>query len=315
MLDFLPTLLVGGLYLIVMTTGLGLLTHLQMGLTRTANFGVVGFWGFGLYVFGVSYARIDWPFGDPWQFFVATAFATLAAGLAGLLIAWIIADLDVDGALVGTLGFAGIVFILATTLEITEGARGLRGIRFPFDAGNSSSDEFVWLLATTAVVIGIFLYARWVHRSPFGRLLIAIGGNEPLARSLGKSTTRAKLLLFGTTSALMGLLGAMQAVMFRFVAPFQITVTVTLAVLTAMILGGTARVWGPVIGTVIIVGFFDVFFQFYIDVPSSWAPQAVPVGREAIFGLVLMLVLLFRPRGILGEMNRSKLMRRLHDFN
>ena len=314
MLDFLPTLLVGGLYVVVMTSGLGLLTHLQMGLTRMANFGVVGFWGFGLYVFGVSYTQIEWPFGDPFQFLAATALATIAAGLAGLLISWIIADLDVDGALVGTLGFAGIVLILATTLEITEGARGLRGIRFPFDAGNSSSDEFVWLLVTTAVVIGIFFYARWVHRSPYGRLLIAIGSNEPLARSLGKSTTRAKLLLFSTTSALMGLLGAMQAVMFRFVAPFQITVVVTLAVLTAMILGGTARVWGPVIGTLIIVGFFDVFLQFYVSVPADWPPQALPVGREAVFGLVLMLVLVFRPRGILGNMNRPKMMRKLHDF-
>lgn len=315
MLDFLPTLVVGGLYVIVQTAGLGVLTHLQMGLTRMANFGVVGFWGFGLYMFGISYARIDWPFGDPWQFLISTLIATAACGLAGLLVAWIIADLDVDGALVGTLGFASIVFILASALTgITEGARGLRGIRFPLDAGNSSSDEFVWLLITTTVVVGIFLYAKWVHRSPFGRLLIAIGGNEPLARSLGKSTTTAKLRLFATTSALMGLLGALQAVWFRFVAPFQITVTVTLAVLAAMILGGTARVWGPVVGTLIIVGFFDVILQFYITVPASWAPQAVPVAREAIFGLVLILVLIFRPKGILGEMNRPKLMRRLHDF-
>lgn len=315
MLDFLPTLLVGGLYVIVQTAGLGVLTHLQMGLTRMANFGVVGFWGFGLYMFGISYARIEWPFGDPWQFLISTLIATVACGLAGLLVAWIIADLDVDGALVGTLGFASIVFILASALTgITEGARGLRGIRFPMDAGNSSSDEFVWLVITTAVVIGIFLYAKWVHRSPFGRLLIAIGGNEPLARSLGKATTTAKLRLFATTSALMGLLGALQAVWFRFVAPFQITVTVTLAVLAAMILGGTARVWGPVVGTLIIVGFFDVILQFYITVPASWAPQAVPVAREAIFGLVLILVLIFRPKGILGEMNRPKLMRRLHDF-
>ncbi len=315
MLDFLPTLLVGGLYVVVQTAGLGLLTHLQMGLARMANFGVVGFWGFGMYVFGVTYTHFDWPFGDPWQFVISAIAATAAAGVAGLLIAWIIADLDVDGALVGTLGFAGIVLLLASTLTgLTDGARGLRGIVFPFDAGNSSSNEFVWLIVTLLVVVGILLYATWVHRSPFGRLLIAIGGNEPLAQSLGKATTLAKYRLFATTSALMGLLGALQAVWFRFVAPFHITVTVTLAVLTGMILGGTARVWGPIIGTVITIGFFDVILQFYISVPSSWAPQVVPVGREAVFGLVLILVLIFRPRGILGDMNRPKLMRRLHDF-
>lgn len=315
MLDFLDAFLISGSFGVVQIIGLGLLVHLQMGLTRVANFGVVGFWGLGLYVFGVLYIKVDWPFGDPWVFFICVIAAVVATAIAGLFVAWLIADLDDDGALVGTLGFAAVVLILATTQNsLTGGATGLGGMRFPFDAGPAKTNEFIWLVITTAVVVAIFLYCRWVHRSPYGRLLISVGANEPLARSLGKSTRAAKLSLFATTSGLMGLLGALQGVMFRFLNPATITVNVTLAALTGLILGGTARVWGAVIGVLVTVGLFDIVVQFYAPLPQAWFTQAIPVAREALFGAALVLVLLFRPKGILGEMKRPQLMRKLHDF-
>jgi branched-chain amino acid transport system permease protein len=314
MLDWLDAFLISGSFGVVQIIGLGLLVHLQMGLTRVANFGVVGFWGLGLYVFGVLYVQVDWPFGDPWQFLICAAIATVASGLAGLLVGWLIADLDVDGALVGTLGFAAVVLILATTqTELTGGATGLGGMRFPYDAGLAKTNEFIWLLITVGLVLAILAYVRWVHRSPYGRLLIAVGTNEPLARSLGKSATHAKLVLFATTSALMGLLGAMQGVMFRFLNPATITVNITLAALAALILGGITRVWGAVVGVLLTVALFDIIVQFYVPLPQEWFTQAIPVAREAVFGASLVLVLLFRPKGILGEMKRPQLMRRIHD--
>ncbi len=201
MIDWIDSFLISGLFDVVMIIGLALLLHLQLGLTRIANFGVVGFWGLGMFVFGVLYVRVDWAFGDPFQFLVAAAIATLVAGIAGLIVGWLIADLNIDGVLVVTLGFAASVQILATTEDdLTGGARGLGGLRIPFDIGKVKEDEFGWLLVLTAVVIGIFLYAWKVHRSPYGRLLIATGSNEALARSLGKSTYRAKLWMFAVTS-------------------------------------------------------------------------------------------------------------------
>ncbi|MEA2026924.1 MAG: branched-chain amino acid ABC transporter permease, partial [Chloroflexota bacterium] len=218
-LDWLDAFLISGLFEVVIIIGLALLLHLQLGLSRIANFGIVGFFGLGMYAFGVLYVRVDWPFGDPWQFLACAAIATLIAGLAGLVIGWLIADLDIDGVLMETLGFAAIVLILATTeRDLTGGALGMGGLRFPFDVGTVKQNEFTWLLVTTVVVVGIFLFARQIHRSPYGRLLIATGGNEALARSLGKPTFRTKIVLFGFTSALMGLLGAMFGVMVHFLS-------------------------------------------------------------------------------------------------
>ena len=312
-LDWLDAFLISGLFQVVMVIGLALLLHLQLGLARIANFGVVGFWGIGMYAFGVLYVQVDWPFGEPWQFLACAAAATLVSGVAGLLVGWLIADLNTDGVLVGTLGFATAVQILATTQDdLTGGARGMGGLGFPFDIGRVKDNEFLWLAIMATVVVGILLYVWRVHRSPYGRLLIAVGANEPLARSLGKSTFRAKLWLFAVGSAGMGLIGAMNGVMVHYLDVGNIGVGVTLAAMVGLVLGGTARVWGAVVGVILTVGLFDIVVQSYLPLPKEWYSQAIPVLREAAFGLTLMLVLLFRPLGLLGDMRRDKLMGRIH---
>ena len=312
-LDLLDAFLIYGLFTVCIITGLALLLHLQLGLARIANFGVVGFFGIGMYTFGVLYVKVDWPFADPWQFFVCLLGGTLMAGLSGLLVGWLTADLNEDGVLVGTLGFATAVFILATTeKDITGGAQGMGGLGFPFDVGGVKANETLWL-AIAAVVMAAILYYVWrVHRSPYGRLLVAVGANEPLARSLGKPTFRTKLWVFAVSSAGMGLLGAVYGVMERFLRPTNLGIDITLAAMVALVLGGSARVWGAVVGVVVTVGFFDIVVQSYLPLPREWYSQTIPVLREALFGAALIIVLMFRPVGILGDMRRDKLMRSMH---
>src|SRR5512146_1904316 len=309
----LPAFLISGLFGLVIVTGLALLLHLQLGLARIANFGVVGFFGLGMYAFGVLYVRVEWPFGDPWLFLVCALLATLITAVAGLVVGWLIADLDTDGVLVGTLAFATAVAILATTqADLTGGSEGMGGMAFPYDIGTVKDNELLWLVIATVVVAAILAFVRQVHRSPYGRLLVAVGANEPLARSLGKATFRTKIWLFVVASAGMGLLGAMNAVMVRFLDPANIGVHVTLAAMVALVLGGTARAWGAVVGAFLSVGLFDILLQNYIPLPPDWSAQTLPVLREAMFGAVLVVVLLFRPLGVLGDMQRDRLMRRLH---
>jgi branched-chain amino acid transport system permease protein len=312
-LGWLDAFLISGLFFVVMVIGLALLLHLQLGLARIANFGVVGFWGVGMYTFGVLFVQVDWPFGEIWAFLLSVLGGVVIAGLSGLLIGWVIADLDIDGMLVGTLGFATVVFILATTQQdLTGGARGLGGLRFPYDVGPVKANESLWLLILTVVVALILYYVHRVHRVPYGRLLTALGDNEPLARSLGKATFRTKLWLFALSSAGMGLLGAMFGVMERFLAVGNIGIEVTLAAIVGLVLGGTARVWGGVVGVVLAVGFFDIVVQSYLPLPREWYTQAIPVFREMMFGVVLIVVLMFRPFGVLGDMRRDKIMRSAH---
>jgi branched-chain amino acid transport system permease protein len=98
----------------------------------------------------------------------------------------------------------------------------------------------------------------------------------------------------------------------RFMRPTNLGVDITLAAMVALVLGGSARVWGATVGVILTVGFFDIVVQNYLPVPREWYSQALPVAREALFGAALILVLMFRPSGILGDMRRDKLMRSLH---
>jgi branched-chain amino acid transport system permease protein len=313
-LEWLDAFLISGLFFVVMVIGLALLLHLQLGLARIANFGVVGFWGIGMYSFGVMFVKVDWPFGDPWPFFISALFGAFVAFLSGLLVGWLIADLDDDGVLGGTLGFATVVWILATTQQgLTGGALGMGGLNFPYQLETVKQKEALWLVFLIVVVAVIFYYVHRVHRAPYGRLLTAIGDNEPLARSLGKRSFRTKLWLFALGSAGMGFLGAMFGVMERFLETANLGIDITLAAIVGLIVGGTARVWGAIVGVVLAIGFFDIVVQFYLPFPREWYTQAIPVLREAVFGAVLIIVLLFRPLGILGDMRRDKLMRSMHD--
>jgi branched-chain amino acid transport system permease protein len=312
-LDWLDGFLLSGTFQVVMVIGLALLLHLQLGLVRIANFGVVGFWAIGAYSFGALFIKVDWSIGEPWPFLISMVFGTVVAGLAGLLVGWVISDLDTDGVLVGTLGFATAVAILVTTeTDITGGARGIGGLNFPFDIGKTKANELLWFGVLFAVV-GLILYYVWrVHRSPYGRLLIAVGDNEPLARSLGKPAFSTKLWLFALGSAGMGLLGAINAVMVHLLIPEAIGINVTLAAIVGLVLGGTVRVWGAVIGVVLAVGFFDIVVQSYLPLPREWYTQTIPVLREMVFGGALIIVLLVRPLGILGDMRRDELIRSTH---
>jgi branched-chain amino acid transport system permease protein len=312
-LDWLDAFLVYGLFSVMMVIGLGLLLHLQLGLARIANFGIVGFWGLGMYSFGVMYAKVDWPFGDIWALLISMAFGTLVAGIAGIVVGWVISDLDIDGVLVGTLGFATCVLIVATTeQDLTGGALGMGGLGFPYDIGSVKANETLWLVILSVIVALILYYVSRVHRAPYGRLLISIGDNEPLTRSLGKQSFRTKLWLFAGSSAVMGLLGAIFGVMERFLDIGNLGIDITLAAMVGLVLGSTTRTWGAVVGVLLTVAVFDIILQSYIPLPQSWYGQAIPNLREMTLGAALILVLMFRPYGVLGPMRRDKTMRRMH---
>ena len=312
-LSWLTQYVVAVVVLIVTTVGLALLLHLQMGLAGIGNFGIVGFYGVGMYGFGMCLVHIPWP--DAWgmllPILLSLLLGTVAAGLAGLLVGWLIVGLDADGILLGTLGFASIVYGLAqTNRDWTGGAEGMGTTQFPYDIGSQKANTLLWLGITVVVVALILLYVIQVHRSPYGRLLIATGQNEPLARSLGKPTFHGKLAMFATTSALMGLLGGMYGIMLHYIRPVELLITVTLAAIVGLVVGGQTRAWGAVVGVVLVGVLFELVFMIWIPFKTEWRRQALPVLRQMLYGATLIGVLMFRPLGILGRMRRDKSVRR-----
>jgi branched-chain amino acid transport system permease protein len=279
---------------IVVFIALATLLHLQFGVTGIVNFGVVGFFGLGMYTFGVFLVQYHIPY------ILAMLMATAVTGLVALGLGAIILDLDSQSILVATLAIATVIEDLAITEKwLTKGVIGLGTVPFPFDLGlYSQVGYFLLALVLTALII---LYAYKLESSPYGRLLFSIRDNEPLARSLGKSTSRQKLIFFAITSALMGLFGTLHASNVHFLVPRMLGPGITFTVWIALILGGRKRILGGLVGTLATIGLFDFVIETFVPIPASAQSQLLPVIKLWVYGLTLMLVLMYRPSGILGQ--------------
>jgi len=189
---------------------------------------------------------------------------------------------------------------LATTEKwLTKGVIGLGTVPFPFNLGPYS--QAAYFLLSLVLTVLIVLYASKLESAPYGRLLMSIRDNEPLAQSLGKSTSRQKLYFFAITSSLMGLFGTLHASNVHFLVPRMLGPGVTFTVWIALILGGRKRILGGLVGTLATIGLFDFVIETFVPIPASAQSQLMPVIKLWIYGLALMLILMYRPSGILGE--------------
>lgn len=274
---------------------LGALLHLQFGRAGIVNFGVVGFSGLGMYLTAILVVDHEIPFAG------ALLLASLGTAAVAALLGWMVLDLDSEAVLVATLAFATIVWHLATTeRDLTGGVVGLGTVPFPFDLGDYQLTQVVYLGVLLAVAAALLVYARQMGRTPYGRLLTSIQDNEPLSRSLGKATSRHKLVFFTVTCGLMGFVGGLDASVNQFLVPRLLMADTTFVIWIALILGGRKRVLGAVVGAVLTVGVFDILIKQYVSVPREFS-QLMPDVELMLFGLVLVLVIMFRPVGLLGS--------------
>ena len=282
---------------IIIYIALATLLHMQFGLTGIVNFGIVGFWGLGMYAMTVFQVQYDM------SYLVALILATLLVGVLAYLLGWVILDLDPQSILVATLAFSTIILHLVTTEKwLTKGVVGIGTVLFPIDIGRRSDLLFMGLLLL--ITMGLIWYAWKIESAPFGRLLLGIQDNETLAQGLGKPTFQQKLVFFAITSAVMGFLGALHASVNQFLTPVLITPGVTFTVWIALILGGKKRVLGSVVGVFVTVGLFDLIIETYLPLPRDYA-ILIPNIKLMLYGLMLIWILMYRPLGILGDRQRA----------
>lgn len=281
---------VSGIFIYI---ALAILLHLQFGLTGIVNFGIVGFWGFGMYATAVLHVQYDF------SYWLAVIVASLLTGVLAYVLGRVILDLDSQSILVATLAFATIIVHLVTSEKwLTKGVVGIGTVSFPFDIGRRTDLAFMGILIVITILL--IIYAYLLEAAPYGRLLRSIHDNELLAQGLGKSTFQQKLIFFTITSMLMGFLGAMHASVNQFLTPMLLGPGVTFTVWIALILGGKKKVLGGLIGVIVTVGLFDLLIETYLPLSSEYA-ILIPNIKLMLYGLMLMLILMYRPFGILGD--------------
>ncbi len=298
--------------------------NLHFGYTGLLNFGQVAFMAVGAYGVGITTSTYGAPL------WVGILVGMLAGVVLGILLGFPTLRLRADYLAIVTIAVGEIIRLIvraATLSDITGGSNGINGFANSFQDWNPLNNtatygfrlfgrinlEFsgadVWELAVGwgLVLLSVLLVWKLVN-SPWGRVLRSIREDEDAATALGKNVFRFKmqsLILGGSFGTLAGIFYAVQQ---NSVQPDNYATQQTFFALTAAILGGLARVWGPVVGAMlfwVILSFTENVLIELIDngIMPDWLMTRAQVGpvRFMLVGLTLVLLMVFRPQGIFGD--------------
>jgi branched-chain amino acid transport system permease protein len=280
--------------LIYLLLSLGL--TIQYGLTGLINFGLVGFFAIGAYASALL-AMKGVPL--PASFLAASVVAGLAAWPIGL----VALRLRDDYFAIVTLGFSETIrLVIANESWLTNGVRGITGVPALFqDAGSSA--PLVTVCALLVVNAAIVLALHYIVRSPFGRALEAVRDDEIALTALGKSPSRFKIEVLILGSALAGLAGAFYGHYVTYIVPDQFVPLTTFYIWMAVIIGGVGRVSGAIVGTVLLIGMLEGS-RFLRDLIPAIPDAEMASVRIGVVGLLLILFMIYRPQGLLGDFTR-----------
>ena len=258
---------------VLMNVGINVLLaislHVVLGLAGQFSIGHAGFLAVGAYTSAVLTEKLGLPFP------VALLAGAVAALLAGLIVGVPSLRLRGDYLAIATLGFAEIVRISLLNIEYVGGAAGMRVSHL-----TTWTSLYICLVAAVIVVVHF-------TRSAHGRATLAIREDEVAAAAMGVPTTAYKVLAFAMGSFFAGLAGGLHAHNFYVIQPANFGFLKSFEILVFVVLGGI----GSLSGAMIAATFLTLV---------STALQSYPEVRMIVYSLVLILVMLFRPQGLLG---------------
>jgi branched-chain amino acid transport system permease protein len=302
--------------------------NIQWGYTGIFNFGVLAFFMIGAYTaaiftkgpaegefvsyvggFGDALADVL-PFvnsGEWFPFLVALIVAAAISGLLALLLAGPTLRLREDYLAIAIIGVAELLRrIVIEEQGLVNGARGITGIPGPFrglvSAGNY---KFVYLVIAIVALVLIFIAVELGIRSPWGRVLRALREDEDATSASGKNVFAFKMQGFVFGAAIMGAGGALFGFQQGAASPDTFTHFFATFIFWAMlIVGGSGNTLGAVAGAYIIWGFWSITLQIQgYDLPDVIAGRIFYV-RDLLIGAIIVVVLLYNPRGLLPEQER-----------
>ena len=274
--------------------------NIVVGLAGLLDLGYVAFYAVGAY----SYALISHASGL--SFWICLPVAGMLAACWGILLGFPVLRLRGDYLAIVTLAFGEIIrLVLINWQSLTGGPNGIAGIArpsffgIPFSPGeNGFANVFGLEFSPTHRVVFLFylilalalltnLVTIRLRRLPIGRAWEALREDEVACRSLGLNTTNVKLTAFAMGAMFAGFAGSFFATRQGFISPESFTFSESALVLAIVVLGGMGSQLGIVIAAVVMLGGFELFREF-------------EQYRMLVFGLVMVAIMIFRPRGLVG---------------
>lgn len=243
--------------------------HLVIGITGQFSIGHAGFLAVGAYISAIFTTNLGFPFP------VALIIGAIVAAVAGLIVGIPTLRLKGDYLAIATLGFAEIIRIIFLNIDYVGGAAGMQVDYLT-----------TWTYAFFGVLITIIVIANFTN-SRHGRACIAVREDEIAADAMGINTTYYKVLAFAIGSFFAGLAGGLFAHNFFIIQPSQFGFLKSFDILIYVVLGGLGSLSGAVIAAILLT-----VISLYL--------QDFPETRMIIYSLVLIIVMLYRPSGLMG---------------
>lgn len=267
---------------IVINSGIAMILAMSLNLVNGCagqfSLGHAGFMGVGAYVsatlttlIGVSF--FEYPLGVG----LAVVIGGIAAGIAGYLVGLPSLRLKGDYLAIVTLGFGEIIRITFLNIQAVGGPRGLPGI----PRGSDFFWVFLWVLAT------FFVLFRLIHSS-YGRAILSVREDEIAAEAMGVDVTKYKVIAFAISSFFAGIAGGLFAHYQGFIDPNSFSFNRSVEVVIMVVIGGMGSLSGSILGAIIVTVLPEILrvFEQY---------------RMVIFPTLLIMVMLWRPMGIMGH--------------
>ncbi len=294
------------LHIVVMAGIYLILAHamnLVTGFAGLLVFCLAAFYGIGAYAFTLlQVGTPEHALSGELLFSAALPFpvALLGAGLAGALAALGIGVLALrfrgDFFIFTTLGFQMIVYVvLYNWIDLSRGAFGIYGIPRPelFGWVVDETWEYVLLIGLVDLVVLSLLFV--LYRSPFGLSLKALRDNERAAESLGISAFRQYLAALVVAGGCAAIAGGLYAAYVTYIDPTSFDLNESIFIVSLLLLGGSGNIRGPFVGVLVMLLLPEILR--FMGLPDAVAANV----REIIYGLILVLLMYWRPKGLAGD--------------
>jgi branched-chain amino acid transport system permease protein len=256
--------------------------NLIVGYAGQMSIGQAAFWGIGAYIAGLLMTRMGI------SFWAVLPLAALTCFVVGLALGFPALRVQHHYLAFATLGFNVLVFLVMRNEEwLTGGTFGVANIPRPTIFGYSLDGALPFFYFSYVSVILLAAALWWLLRSPWGRAFAALRDNPIRAESTGVNITAYTLLAFAIGAACAGVGGVYLAALVNFIEPGQFHLSVSLMMLLAVIVGGSGRFFGPVLGTVVVI-LLPELLRFM----QNW--------YLAIFGFAIIVMMVFLPGGLLS---------------
>lgn len=273
--------------------GLMLLT----GYTGQISLGHSAFFAIGAYTSAIITTKGG-------SFILALPLAGIVSGMVGIFIGLPALRLTGLYLAIATMGFAFIIEEIITRWEtLTRGNLGMIVSSVSIGPLTFESENRYYYLTLILLILAIFI-GRNILRSPTGRAMIAIRDSELAAQAMGISLPKFKTMAFAVSAFFTGIAGSLYAHKITFISPEGFSLMLSIELIAMVIIGGLGSLHGAVFGPI-----FVIFFPQLIIMTKGYMPQYLvdQTGLEpALYGLMIMLFILFEPLGIYGRWMKIK---------